>query len=148
MKSIKQQYLDLKEGKISQNNFMRSVRMSLPQYVSNVTSFNDTVKILKNKRILSESDIYGIAGDPEKEAAMRAAAIKKKYTGTDSEEDELEAMIKKWEEEESGKYTKFDDYEGGITENDIEEEESLKGDPGYNAYPAVRNQDKIGRAHV
>jgi len=57
MKSIKQQYIDLKEGRMSQHNFMRSVRMSLPQYITNVTSFNDTVKILKNKGILNEATI-------------------------------------------------------------------------------------------
>jgi hypothetical protein len=57
MKSVKQQYIDLKEGKMTQAQFMRNVRMSLPQYVTNVTSFNDTVKILKNKAILTEADI-------------------------------------------------------------------------------------------
>jgi hypothetical protein len=57
MKSIKQQYTDLKEGKMTQSQFMRNVRMSLPQYITNVTSFNDTVKILKNKAILTEADI-------------------------------------------------------------------------------------------
>ena len=55
MKSTKNQYIDLKEGKMSQANFMRSVRMNFPQYVTNVTSFDDTIKILKNKGILSES---------------------------------------------------------------------------------------------
>jgi hypothetical protein len=55
MKSIKNQYIDLQEGKMSQTNFMRSLRMSLPQYVTNVTSFNDAVKILKNKGILTEA---------------------------------------------------------------------------------------------
>ena len=52
MKSIKQQYLDLKEGKMTQAQFMRNTRMSLPQYVTNVTSFNDTIKILRNKAII------------------------------------------------------------------------------------------------
>jgi hypothetical protein len=55
MKSIQNQYRDLQEGKMTQSNFMRNVRMTLPQYVTNVTSFKDTVKILKNKGILSES---------------------------------------------------------------------------------------------
>lgn len=75
MKSIKQQYIDLKEGKMNQAQFMRNVRMSLPQYITNVTSFSDTVKILKNKAILTEADIYGIAGDPEAEAERKAASI-------------------------------------------------------------------------
>jgi hypothetical protein len=57
MKSIKQQYIDLQEGKMSQANFMRSLRMTMPQYVTNVTSYNDSVRILKNKGILSEADI-------------------------------------------------------------------------------------------
>ena len=57
MKSIKQQYIDLKEGRMSQHNFMRSVRMSLPQYITNVTLFKDAVKILKNKGILNEATI-------------------------------------------------------------------------------------------
>ena len=54
MKSIKQQYIDLTEGKMSQSNFMRNLRMTMPQYVTNVTSFNDAVKILRNKGILTE----------------------------------------------------------------------------------------------
>jgi len=55
MKSIQNQYRDLQEGKMTQSNFMKNVRMSLPQYVTNVTSFKDTVKILKNKGILTEA---------------------------------------------------------------------------------------------
>jgi hypothetical protein len=54
MKSIANQYRDLQEGKMSQANFMRNLRMSMPQ-VTNVTSFGDAVKILKNKGIIAES---------------------------------------------------------------------------------------------
>ena len=54
MKSIKQQYIDLQEGNMSQANFMRNLRMTMPQYITNVTSFNDSIKILKNKGILTE----------------------------------------------------------------------------------------------
>jgi ribosome modulation factor len=57
MKSIKQQYIDLNEGRMSQSNFMRSLRMTMPHLVTNVTSFKDSVRILKNKGILSEVDI-------------------------------------------------------------------------------------------
>ena len=55
MKSIANQYRDLKEGKLSQFNFMRNLRMSMPQYVTNTTSFNDAVRILKSKNILTEA---------------------------------------------------------------------------------------------
>jgi len=74
MKSIKQQYIDLTEGRMSQANFMRNLRMTLPQYVTNVTSFNDAVKILRNKGILTEMKGFGKwAMDditPEERAAM------------------------------------------------------------------------------
>ena len=55
MKSIANQYRDLKEGKLSQFNFMRNLRMSMPQYVTNTTSFNDAIRILKSKSILTEA---------------------------------------------------------------------------------------------
>ena len=57
MKSIANQYRDLKEGKMTQQNFMRNLRMSMPQFITNVTSFGDAVRILKNKSILTETVI-------------------------------------------------------------------------------------------
>lgn len=33
IKSIKQQYIDLKEGKMTQQNFMRNLRMTMPHYM-------------------------------------------------------------------------------------------------------------------
>jgi hypothetical protein len=56
MKSIANQYKDLKEGKMSQANFMRNLRMSMPQ-VTNTMSFGDAVKVLKNKGIITETII-------------------------------------------------------------------------------------------
>jgi hypothetical protein len=85
MKSVKQQYIDLKEGKMTQAQFMRNVRMSLPEYITNVTSFNDTVKILRNKAILTEADIYGIAGNPEAEAERKVAGMDIKPAQTPEE---------------------------------------------------------------
>lgn len=55
MKSIQNQYNQLLEGNLSQANFMRAVRMTFPQFITNVTSFDDSVKILRNKGILNES---------------------------------------------------------------------------------------------
>jgi hypothetical protein len=55
MKSIQNQYNQLIEGSISQANFMRNVRMTFPHLVSNVTNFEDSVKILRNKGLLSEA---------------------------------------------------------------------------------------------
>ena len=131
MKSIKQQYIDLREGRMSQHNFMRSVRMSLPQYITNVTSFNDTVKILKNKGILNEATIginpvevalksYLAKGYSYSEAIRAVAAeentdedmLASQYPQDrvdiegyeDNDEDaELEDMIARYNDEQSGK---------------------------------------------
>lgn len=55
MKSISNQYADLQEGKMSQSQFLRNVKMALPKFVSNVSTFKDAVNILKNKGILVEA---------------------------------------------------------------------------------------------
>jgi len=68
MKNIQAQYQDLLEGKMSKANFMRNVRMQFPQHISSVSSFEDSVKILKGKRILSENQISELS------PALRRAA--------------------------------------------------------------------------
>jgi hypothetical protein len=66
MKSIKNQYIALKEGKMTEAQFMRNVRMTLPEYISNVTLFKQAEKILMNKGIISEIklDEIGMFNDP------------------------------------------------------------------------------------
>jgi hypothetical protein len=69
MRNITAQYRDLLEGKMSKANFMTNVRRTFPDYITATNNFEDAIKILKNKRILSE-DIHdrdilstrGIAG--------------------------------------------------------------------------------------
>ena len=73
MKSIANQYRDLKEGKLSQFNFMRNLRMSMPQYITNTTSFNDAVRILKSKSILTEAFDPRDAADTAAEELAKAA---------------------------------------------------------------------------
>jgi uncharacterized protein YjiS (DUF1127 family) len=100
MKSIKQQYIDLTEGKMSQANFLRNIRMSLPQYVTNITSFGDTVKILKNKGIISENNV----------------------SKEEPSNDEFDAMIKKIEDEKTGEEAikgQYDINEANITVKQI-----------------------------
>ena len=54
MKSIFDQYKALNEGTLGQAQFLRNVKMALPKFISNTTTFDDAVKILKNKGIISE----------------------------------------------------------------------------------------------
>jgi hypothetical protein len=100
MKSIQNQYRDLKEGKMSQQNFMRNLRMTMPQYITNVTSFGDAVKILKNKSILTESI------NPENQPS----------------EEELAAMVKKMEDEKAGEEAIMSQYDEELNEGKKKEE--------------------------
>jgi hypothetical protein len=74
---------------------MRNLRMTMPQYITNVTSFGDAVKILKNKSILTENM------DPKPEEEI---------------EDGLEAMIKKMEDEKAGEEAIMSQYDETINE--------------------------------
>jgi hypothetical protein len=112
MKSIANQYRDLKEGKMSQQNFMRNLRMSMPQFITNVTSFGDAVRILKNKSILTEN----MDPNPEKE------------TG----DEELDAILKGIETEKAGE-------EAVKSQYDIEEYHS--GNPN-DKYVVKQSGDK------
>jgi hypothetical protein len=127
MKSIANQYRDLKEGKMSQQNFMRNLRMTMPQFVTNVTSFGDAVRILKNKSIIVET--------------MEGK----------SEEDEIDTMVKKMEDEKTGEEAVKSQYDLGEAkpedkEFDEEEEEEETYDFEYDEdemfNPAYMNEAK------
>jgi len=172
MKSIQNQYIDLKEGRMSQANFMRNVRMTLPQYVTNVTSFKDAVRILKNKAILNEAmgadpieatlKLYLAKGNSYAEAIELTAAeqgmdeevLMSQYPqdAVDTEEyedegddDEFIDMIAKAEEEEAGKYTKNYDFPGGLGEGDDEEEapEDYEDPDMFDAYGMDASEGKL-----
>jgi hypothetical protein len=92
MKSIKTQYIDLMEGRMSQYNFMRSLRMSLPQYITNVTSFKDSVKILKNKGILSET-VDASEGKIKEAKEIKGSSGKEQYSKfSEAENDNLQEL--------------------------------------------------------
>ena len=108
MKSIANQYKDLKEGKMSQANFMRNLRMSMPQ-VTNTMSFGDAVKVLKNKGIITES--FNPAQDAEN--AKYKSPMDRMYNSDDyvkaqkdekgSDDDaEFDAILKQLEDEMGG----------------------------------------------
>lgn len=56
--NVNTSYKALLEGRISKSEFLRQARQGLPQYITNVTSFDDAVKILRQKSILSEELVY------------------------------------------------------------------------------------------
>ena len=128
MKSIANQYRDLQEGKMSQANFMRNLRMNMPQ-VTNTTSFGDAVKILKNKGIITES--FNPAQDAEN--AKYKSPMDRMYNSDDyvkaqkdekgsDDDDEFDAILKQLEDEMGGEDAvkgQYDMNESNITVKQI-----------------------------
>jgi hypothetical protein len=118
MKSIQNQYNDLKEGKMSQANFMRNLRMTMPQYVTNITSFKDSVRILKNKGLLHESmAAYGAEEEIVDEMDM-------KVQPEESNDAEFDAILKQLEDEMAGEIAVKSD----VLDEPLEEAEGVTDD--------------------
>ena len=126
MKSIQNQYNDLKEGKMSQANFMRNLRMTMPQYVTNITSFQDSVRILKNKGLLHESmDAYKAEEEIVDEMNME---VQPEESNDDAE---FDAILKQLEDEMAGEIAVKSD----VLDEPLEEEEQLNEGKGKDLHP-------------
>lgn len=165
MKSIANQYRDLKEGRMSQANFMRNLRMTMPHYVTNTTSYNDAVKILRNKGILTENIVKqlekGIEVEKEHtEDEVKAAQIAidhlkedpKYYTkltkaGLEEEMDdddaETLAMIDKIEKEKEGEEAVMAQYD-----ENLNEAKSWTNTDGKEMYAQFKEIDNLNSQEV
>jgi len=65
MATIANQYRLVSEGKMSESQFLRNVRLALPKFVTNTTSYKDAVRILKNKSVISEAYVNPESVDTE-----------------------------------------------------------------------------------
>ena len=98
MKSISNQYTDLQEGKLSQSQFLRNVKMALPKIISNVSSFKDAVIILKNKGMIVEAKDanpmeYGV---PSEWCNPQEYNLGMRYElGKDTDEEKADKIVKK-----------------------------------------------------
>ena len=114
---------------MSQANFMRNLRMTMPQYVTNVTSFNDAVKILKNKAILTEAALGENNLLDELESEMEdgnsyAEAISKVAAKYNMNEDDLAT---KYPEEAVGNKAYADNYDEPVDDSDVDWAAEAKG---------------------
>jgi hypothetical protein len=55
MRTLQEKYNGVLEGKFSKTQFKRDAAIEMPQFVSTVNSFDDTVSILKNKGAITEA---------------------------------------------------------------------------------------------
>jgi hypothetical protein len=123
MKSIANQYRDLQEGRMSQFNFMRNLRMNMPQQITNTTSFGDAVKILKNKGIITETIVK------ESEVLSQAAQDEGKMSKAEEIADlkaEIQALMDSSSQQDPEIVSdKIDDIKAKIEKLKAEKSESL-----------------------
>ena len=55
MKSLQEQFNSINEGKGHQDVFLKSARRLFPEYVTNFATYNEAVKILKQRSIINEA---------------------------------------------------------------------------------------------
>ena len=60
MKTLQEQYNLLKEGKGQKPSFLKSARAQFPNLFNNLSNYETTVKVLKQKSIISEGSIGGV----------------------------------------------------------------------------------------
>jgi hypothetical protein len=150
MKSIQNQYRDLKEGRMSQQNFMRNLRMTMPQYVTNVTSFNDAVKILKNKAILTEAlnenSLLDEVTSEMEDGNSYAESIAKVAAKYNIDEDKLATMVP---EESVGDKAYADNYDEPVDDSDVDwANENEDGDDELEAMVSKMEDEKEGEEAV
>ena len=140
MKSIANQYRDLQEGRMSQFNFMRNLRMSMPQ-VTNTTSFGDAVKILKNKGIISETVIK------ESEVLSQAAQDENKQSKAEEIADlraEIQALMDSSSQQDPEIVSdKIDDIKAKIEKLKAEKEKAMYADTDPNITDLVNELSEV-----
>ena len=149
MKTLQEQYNLLNEGKGHKNVFMKSARSLFPDLFNNFTNYNTTVKVLKDKNIISEVAIGGIVTNNvnpfinwKEFLSEEAKAIEKKPTKevTDMEtagydyKDPKNSNNLNFEEMLRGYYAEMKDPKNADkTEDELKEmvAKNLSGDPTY-----------------
>lgn len=63
MSKIIDNYIAVTEGRLAKSEFLRQARQSLPGYINQFTSYEDALKIFRNKGILTEDIQYQCPGD-------------------------------------------------------------------------------------
>ena len=122
-KTLQEQYNLIKEGKGSKEHFMRTVRHTFPNLITPTLSYNDTVTILKNKSIISES-IGGLVTTGRKQDWHD---IFKENMANLKEEKEAKAVEKEPTKDVVDMETKGYDYKDKKNYDNVFGEEFLKG---------------------
>lgn len=63
MSSLTEKYRMVLEGKMTKSEFLRQARQGFPQQISQFTTYEDAIRIFKNKQMLSEEVEYQCPGD-------------------------------------------------------------------------------------
>jgi hypothetical protein len=134
--TLQSQYNLIKEGKGNKSVFLKSAYRLFPDMLSPVNTFEDTVKILKNRSIISEG-IGGVVTSGKKQDWM---SIFNDNMTTLKEEKEAKAEEKETTKEVTDMATRGYDYKDEKNYDNVFGEEFLKG--YYTELKDPKNADK------
>lgn len=63
MSRLSENYKAVTEGRIAKSEFVRQARQMYPQHINQFTTFDDSIKILRKRGLLSEEVVYQCLGD-------------------------------------------------------------------------------------
>lgn len=63
MSKLSENYIAVNEGKLAKSEFLRQSRQAFPGFINQFTSYDDAIKIFRNKGLLSEDIVYQCPGD-------------------------------------------------------------------------------------
>lgn len=63
MSKLSQNYKAVTEGRIAKSEFVRQARQMYPQHINQFTTFDDSIRILRKRGLLSEEVVYQCLGD-------------------------------------------------------------------------------------
>jgi len=134
--TLQEQYNLIKEGKGNKQQFFKSVRQLFPNLVTPINTYDDTVRILKNRGIITE----GIGGVVTTGKKQDWHAIFNENMANLKEEKEAKAEEKETTKEVTDMATRGYDYKDTKNYDNVFGEEFLKG--YYTEMKDPKNEDK------
>jgi hypothetical protein len=136
MKTLQEQYNLIKEGKGNKDYFLKTALRQFPDMLSPVNTFDDTVRILKNRSIINENT-WGVVTTGKKQDWH--SIFNENMTAL-KEEKEAKAEEKETTKEVTDMATRGYDYKDEKNYDNVFGEEFLKG--FYTEMGDIKNKDK------
>ena len=123
MKTLQEQYNQIKEGKGHKGVFLNDAKRLFPQFITNITNFDQATTILKQKSVISENIVrLGIIANAKNNIPEWHKIFEEKLNKSNYDyEDKKEIDNQNWEERQKGIFFEMEKVRNTITDQNIGE---------------------------